>query len=730
MVATAAEPAATSAAAATLPSWSSVAWDPAACRKEIPVELSRALAAPSSDDAERWRTYARIGPVDAATVLVERLANRDASAGELAAIGLLEPLPGRAGEAVEPTGGWITLERELWTRYAVAESDEQRAAIAFAIARTGGSTSARLWATALEDKEHGAWRIESFDALAIACARRHALHADVLAPLGLAIETAQGEARAAAIGAFGRCVAPSAESLGDRAPWMTRLEAAAASDDPEVARLAWKAIAALGEPATIPDGVLSATATPSWFVELEAVRALAGHATTRTVVLDRLVALPADAITGTRAVVVWAALGGLRKALDEAPEQHQALAGWRAALTAATPRDARHARELAIVGCEIDLLRAIAGEPLTTVETCAVEVDGLEDHYGEVLAIDALVAMNRADRAQVRAQALVDRAKDHRAPVAAAALAALADVEHAQVNAVLRDALSRADIGVLAAAAGAIAARAPDRARRDPEAVEALELLLRTADPVTAMEGRIAAVEALGALSRSAGEDVADEAAGAPKLSSPRAGRVWLERSVVPLAADPHEAVRRAAWAALVGYDDLQRSFLEQPVATSAQPFAAAVRDAALGESTATGLRVETDAGVFEIRFAGAPAPIAQASLASLAKDAYFDGLRFHRVVPGFVVQGGDPRGDGYGGPGWVMPCEWSDVRYRRGTVGIALAGKDTGGSQFFVAQTRQPHLDGRFTVIGQVEVGLDVVDRLLPQDRIVRVEVLHGDAP
>jgi cyclophilin family peptidyl-prolyl cis-trans isomerase len=115
-----------------------------------------------------------------------------------------------------------------------------------------------------------------------------------------------------------------------------------------------------------------------------------------------------------------------------------------------------------------------------------------------------------------------------------------------------------------------------------------------------------------------------------------------------------------------------------------------------------------------------------QANLSHIARNGGFDGLRFHRVVSGFVVQGGDPRGDGYGGPGWIVPCEWSNLRYERGTVGIALAGKDTGGSQLFITHTPQQHLDGRYTIVGHVTEGLEVLDRLLPHDRIDRVEVLQ----
>ena len=123
------------------------------------------------------------------------------------------------------------------------------------------------------------------------------------------------------------------------------------------------------------------------------------------------------------------------------------------------------------------------------------------------------------------------------------------------------------------------------------------------------------------------------------------------------------------------------------------------VGTAAATKAPAQGLRVHTEKGVIEIDFAGAPAPVGQHALAALAERGYFDGLRWHRVVPDFVIQGGDPRGDGYGGPGFTLPCEWSNLAYERGTVGIALAGKDTGGSQIFITQSRQPHLDGRYTI-------------------------------
>ena len=107
-----------------------------------------------------------------------------------------------------------------------------------------------------------------------------------------------------------------------------------------------------------------------------------------------------------------------------------------------------------------------------------------------------------------------------------------------------------------------------------------------------------------------------------------------------------------------------------------------------------------------------------------LAKKGFYDTLRFHRVVPDFVAQGGDPRGDGVGGPGYAIRCEINQRPYRTGTVGMALAGKDTGGSQFFITHSPQPHLDGRYTVFGRVTKGQDVVDALTVGDQVLRIEL------
>ena len=97
--------------------------------------------------------------------------------------------------------------------------------------------------------------------------------------------------------------------------------------------------------------------------------------------------------------------------------------------------------------------------------------------------------------------------------------------------------------------------------------------------------------------------------------------------------------------------------------------------------------------------------------------------MAVHRVVPNFVVQAGDPRGDGSGGPGYAIPCE--STRFDlKGSVGMALSGKDTGGSQFFICHSDQPHLDGGYTVFGKVVSGMEVVDRIEEGDLILRARV------
>lgn len=118
-------------------------------------------------------------------------------------------------------------------------------------------------------------------------------------------------------------------------------------------------------------------------------------------------------------------------------------------------------------------------------------------------------------------------------------------------------------------------------------------------------------------------------------------------------------------------------------------------------------------------------APFTVMSFLKLAgRRGFYRGLIFHRVVPNFVVQGGDPRGDGWGGPEYTLRSEFSLISFDAGMVGMADAGKDTPGSQFFITQSPQPHLDGRYTIFGKVVSGMDVVNSIQIGDRLHDVKV------
>jgi cyclophilin family peptidyl-prolyl cis-trans isomerase/HEAT repeat protein len=131
-----------------------------------------------------------------------------------------------------------------------------------------------------------------------------------------------------------------------------------------------------------------------------------------------------------------------------------------------------------------------------------------------------------------------------------------------------------------------------------------------------------------------------------------------------------------------------------------------------------------TDKGTITIELHPDEAPLTVDNFIQLAQAHYFDGLTFHRVVPNFVLQGGDPRGDGNGGPGYTIRCEINSLAYDTGTVGMALSGKDTGGSQFFITHSPQPHLDGGYTAFARVVAGQEIVDRIERGDRIHTVTI------
>ena len=133
-------------------------------------------------------------------------------------------------------------------------------------------------------------------------------------------------------------------------------------------------------------------------------------------------------------------------------------------------------------------------------------------------------------------------------------------------------------------------------------------------------------------------------------------------------------------------------------------------------------VEIRTQRGTITARIDCPQAPFTCLNFLSLAGQGFYDGLTFHRVVPDFVIQGGDPKGDGTGGPGYTIRDEINRLRYGRGMLGMALAGPDTGGSQFFITLSPQPHLDGGYTIFGEVVGGHEVLDQIRIGDRIETV--------
>ena len=132
---------------------------------------------------------------------------------------------------------------------------------------------------------------------------------------------------------------------------------------------------------------------------------------------------------------------------------------------------------------------------------------------------------------------------------------------------------------------------------------------------------------------------------------------------------------------------------------------------------------MKTEKGDIHIEFFDEDAPSTVKNFKNLIQDGFYDGLNFHRVIPNFVIQGGCPNGTGTGGPGYHIPCEINTKKHLSGSLSMAHAGKDTGGSQFFICHSPQPHLDGVHTVFGQT-LDMDVVNSIEPGDTIISVSV------
>lgn len=224
------------------------------------------------------------------------------------------------------------------------------------------------------------------------------------------------------------------------------------------------------------------------------------------------------------------------------------------------------------------------------------------------------------------------------------------------------------------------------------------------------------------AFARSFGEAEPDDIVTALEAAAARgpAGRALVAAKV----DDPDAVVREKARRLMAEkFGAAPESFRKIPV-ESKRTMAGYLELARLAGGFTADVEIGTVRGVFRIALDFEEAPATSLSFYTLAKRGFFNRLFIHRVVPDFVVQTGDPRGDGSGGPGYVLRDELNALTYERGTVGMALSGPDTGGSQWFVTLAPQPHLDGGYTAFGRVVSGMEVLDRIEQDDRLLDVKV------
>jgi cyclophilin family peptidyl-prolyl cis-trans isomerase/HEAT repeat protein len=267
------------------------------------------------------------------------------------------------------------------------------------------------------------------------------------------------------------------------------------------------------------------------------------------------------------------------------------------------------------------------------------------------------------------------------------------------VHAILIKGLGDPDFYVRATVLGALADR--------PTAADLSAVLTsyNLASRDSANDARLAALQYVGALW---------------KKDSASLTRTWLDHlAQTPVPADPLERAAGkgipvwAKWSAVT------------PAPKSIGWYEGVVKAMVLPAYTGKTLNatIYTVRGPIRLELFGTDAPVTVWNFLSLARSGYYRNTRFHRVVPNFVAQDGDPRDDGNGGPGYSIRDEMNPRRYERGAVGMALSGPDTGGSQYFITHSPQPHLDGHYTVFGRVVHGFDTLDRIVQGDLITKVD-------
>jgi cyclophilin family peptidyl-prolyl cis-trans isomerase/HEAT repeat protein len=329
-------------------------------------------------------------------------------------------------------------------------------------------------------------------------------------------------------------------------------------------------------------------------------------------------------------------------------------------------------------------------------ESFLTMLSGMEPdpHWTVRVAIADVLGQLPADVAVERLRAMLD---DQDKRVIPAVIAGLARLKAPDMEPLLRAQLKAADTGIRAAAAGAFADV------KVPGGPAALRDAYRAAESDSTDDVREAVLTALATYGAAEAADTLKAALHARDWAL-RLKAAALLKTLDP-AVETTQAIRPAPGAPIAQYDSPDL----------------------VGPSVSPHAFIETARGTIEFELTVLDAPQTTQNFIALARKGFFNGLQIHRVVPNFVIQAGDPRGDGSGGPGYSIRDELNDRPYVRGTVGMALSGPDTGGSQFFITQSPQPHLDAKYTVFGHVVSGMEIVDRIQQLDVIQRVRIWDG---
>ncbi len=450
--------------------------------------------------------------------------------------------------------------------------------------------------------------------------------------------------------------------------------------------------------------LLTLLSTPGRYTAAFAAKGLATlKATAAADALRRLV----DARQAPRAVLIQAirALGVLAD-VESAPVLQRVVVDPRADRVVQV--EALDALGTAGTRANVDLLLDLLSDPVPAIRAAAtralarldpdtfiVTLSGLDPDRDWTVRV-ALVGALATLPPEVGGQRLLAMLQDRDQRVTAAVLPALVATKSPDAARVLTERLAADDFGTRAAAAAGLAEL------RVTASVPALVAAYRSAFGDSTYVARAAALTAIHRI---------DPAAARPLLEEALKDREWVVRL-------------RAA--TLLEEQGVTTPPMIRP-ASASKPVTDPSWQPLLSPAFSPHAFIETDRGVIEIELAVTDAPQTVANFIALARNGFFNGIAIHRVVPDFVVQAGDPRGDGEGGPGFTIRDELNQRPYLRGTVGMALDWKDTGGSQFFITHSPQPHLDARYTVFGNVVEGMDIAEELAPWDVIRRVRIWDG---